>query len=155
MMSAQLAGGKNYAICSSVQSYKLSTALLYRVAHLGNLLRSPIAIGSKIKSYRPEKCTIQLGLGTVLCHLNKKDPILAPVFVLIICQISGHSINTCHSTLDTKELGYLLTATASHTDSRIAQFGYRGLNCLYLYSFIEHLSLNTEIFSNITDHHIL
>ena len=108
--------GKKLYRVSRVQSYKVSTALLYRVAHLGNLLRSPIAIGSKIKSYRPEKCTIQLGLGTVLCHLNKKDPILAPIFVLISCQISGHSMNTFHSTLDTKELGYLLTCTASNTD---------------------------------------
>ena len=27
----------------------MSAALLYRVAHLGNLLRTPISIGSKIK----------------------------------------------------------------------------------------------------------
>ena len=37
-----------------LQSYKESTALLYSVAHLGNLLRSPISIGSKIKFYRPD-----------------------------------------------------------------------------------------------------
>ena len=36
-------------MCTSVQSYKVSTALLYRLAHLGNLLRTPISIGSKIK----------------------------------------------------------------------------------------------------------
>ena len=41
-------------MCTSVQSYEVSTALLYRVAHLGNLLRSPISILSKIKSYRPD-----------------------------------------------------------------------------------------------------
>ena len=33
----------------------MSTALLYRVAHLGNVLRSPISIGSKIESYRPDE----------------------------------------------------------------------------------------------------
>ena len=32
----------------------MSTALIYSVTHLGNLLRSPISIGSKIKSYRPD-----------------------------------------------------------------------------------------------------
>ena len=45
---------KNYPRCTSVKSYKVSTALLYRVAHLGNVLRSPISIGSKIESYRPD-----------------------------------------------------------------------------------------------------
>ena len=34
---------------TSVQSYKVITSLLYRVAHLDNLLRTPISIGSKIK----------------------------------------------------------------------------------------------------------
>ena len=37
--------GKNYPMCTSVQSYKVSGALLYRVAQL----RNPISIGSKIK----------------------------------------------------------------------------------------------------------
>ena len=46
--------GKNYPMCTSVQSYKVSTDLLYKVSHLGNLLRSPISIESKIKSYRPD-----------------------------------------------------------------------------------------------------
>ena len=45
--------GENHPRCTSVQSFKVSTALLYRVVHLGNLLRSPISIGSKIKTYRP------------------------------------------------------------------------------------------------------
>ena len=36
-------------MCTSVQSYKVSAAMLYRAAHLGNLLRTPISIGSKIK----------------------------------------------------------------------------------------------------------
>ena len=49
-----VSGGGNYSRCTSVQSYKVSTALLYRVAHLGNVLRSPISIGSKIESYRPD-----------------------------------------------------------------------------------------------------
>ena len=44
----------SYLRCTSVQSYEVSTALLYRVAHLCNLLRSPISIGSEIKSYRPK-----------------------------------------------------------------------------------------------------
>ena len=33
---------------------KVSTALLHRVAQLGNLLRSPISQGSQIKSYGPD-----------------------------------------------------------------------------------------------------
>ena len=44
---------KMYPWCTSVQSYKVSTALLYSVAHLDNLLRSPISIGSKINNTDP------------------------------------------------------------------------------------------------------
>ena len=36
-------------MCTSVQSYKVSAALLHRGAHLGNLLSTLISIGSKIK----------------------------------------------------------------------------------------------------------
>ena len=59
-------------MCTSVQSYDVSTAFL---AHLGNLLRSPISIGSKIKSYRPDGNRMLLSEQFVLSldtETNKK-----------------------------------------------------------------------------------
>ena len=50
----QLAGGKMIEMCTSVQSSNGSAAQVYRVAHLGNLLRTPISIGYKIKTCKPD-----------------------------------------------------------------------------------------------------
>ena len=68
--------GKNYPMCTSVQSYKLSTALLYRVAHLGNLLRTPISIGSKIKFIAT------MGIGWCSCCVH-----LYSAAVVYICTV--------------------------------------------------------------------
>ena len=53
-------------MCTSVQSYKVSTALLYRLGHFGNLLRTPISIGSKIKFVD----TMGIGWSVLKDHLK-------------------------------------------------------------------------------------
>ena len=86
--------GSSLPVCTSVQSYKLSTALLYRVAHLGNLLRSPISIGSKIKSYRPDGnrmvCIPELaetvslfGWWAGICLLQTNTLAIAVIFIIM------------------------------------------------------------------------
>ena len=52
-------------MCTSVQSSNGSAAQVYRVAHLGNQLRTPISIGYKIRKHAN-----LMGIG---CYKRQRD----------------------------------------------------------------------------------
>ena len=53
----------------------MSAALLYRIAHLNDLLRTPISIGSKIKTYRPDgnRMVVPMACQEVLLSVMCRD----------------------------------------------------------------------------------
>ena len=75
---------KMYPLCTSVQSHKVSAALLYRIAHLNNLMRTPISIGSKIKTYRPDG-------NRMVYTVSKSFSVEASHSRRVYCQTTGHS----------------------------------------------------------------